>query len=1156
MTPIAKLYFSAFIIISLELVLMVYIFMLQPKLRSNQLFAAYMLMLSISSYSILVASTAFDITSIYAASRTHTLATMIAGPLLWLVVFHVFIPQFRLTQWVTPPLLVMAAIPLVVGVVDWLTASQLFFEFKPELYENGFLSVSEVLNGRLSNVFYTIYIPLTNTLLVVPFLLFAFTRLLPDRLRHAARVLLVLSLGVSLLYLPWLNIQPALRNMLTPVLAAVGAAWVVGSYHFFSPLELAMKQVVDTVAIGLLVFDEQLILVDANAFSVQLLPIRLLEDKHTLPLSALLQRILPKVENQTDLVQFQAAVQLKPEETYQQEIVLQNGRFGEDAAKTWILFNVHPVYDSNNLYQGLSCSIEDLTVERRTQAYITETHKALEQYAYNQALLNDITQAAISALDFDATLSILASRLAGLFEADNCYISLWDEDEQKPKPAVAYGVNMEAYLSLDIDTDEPSISRELCRLGQVIAIEDVRNSPYVSPRVVEMFPTRGMLGLPMVADRQIVGALLIGFNKPRMFSPEDVKWGEQIARQLTLAIFKNRLLESEHEQRVLAVALQAAGQALTSTLDFNMVMDRILDEIARVVPYDTANFSLVNKGVARFARTRGFEQHNQVPASEVAKIALKISETPTLRKLYETKRPLRIANTANSPDWIHMDAAAHIKSWLGVPLVLADEVIAFLSVDKVEADFYQNRHEEWLMAFASQAALALQHAQLFTEIQRRVTELEALSMVSTALRSSETIPVILQTVLEAMVNVLSARVGVAFLLNEEQTAVTSQASYPASFYPMGIQYALGEGITGHVAQTGQVYIAAEVNSDPKSILMPEEPDEIQQLHSTIALPLISEEGIQGVIHLGLDTVYEFAEDEIRTLKAMSNIVANGLQRIQVMQTLEARVASRTYDLESANERLQELDKLKTKFIADVSHELRTPVANLSLYVNLLQHGKPEKQPHYLAVLQQQANRLTNLVEATLGLSRLEVGPHNLEFGPVMLNEIVSEIVQGHQARADAFDLQLSHALQSDLPPVFGNKTQLAQLTTNLVTNAINYNRTDGQIFVETFVQENEEIVCLKVVDNGVGISEAELPHLFDRFYRGQRTGQSNIPGTGLGLAIVKEIVDLHRGEIEVSSQLNEGSTFLVRLPVFQLQEPLAEPVISSYPMTDDRPAEM
>ena len=1073
-------------------------------------------------------------------SRTHALATMVAGPFLWLLVLHAFIPKFRPLRWITPVFLLMAALPLTIGLVGWATPATPLFVFEPELYSGGYVPVSQALNGRYSHIFYPVYITFMNSLLVAPIGIFAFSRFLPDRLRRSARVLLLLSISVGLLYAPWFNIPPALRSMLTPVFAASGAAWVMASYRLFSPIELAMKQVVDTVTIGLLVFDESLVLIDANAFSTALLPIALPKDKQVLTLPMLLQRMLPFAENQTALMQLQESVQQKPEEAYQQELALQDGRSATPALK-WILFSSRPVYDDNQLYLGLSCSIEDLTVERRTQAYITEAHKAIEQYAYNQALLNDITQAAISGVDFEATLSVLASRLVGLFDADHCYISIWDDTTGMPKPAVAYGEGTEPYLSVKKQPGEPSLSTEVHRRGSALPIEDLRQFPYASQRVVDMLPTRGMLGLPLSANGQKVGALLIGFNETRLFTDEEVKWGEQIARQLTLAIFKNRLLESEREQRILLEALQAAGQALTSTLDFEQVLDRILEEIARVVPYDTVNFALVIQDEAHIVRRRDIGDSRAKLGPDLNLHHAKISEMKTLQTMYETKRPLRITNTAHSAQWINIVGA--VKSWMGVPLVVGDKPIAFLMVDKLEADFYQINHEEWLVAFASQAALALQHAQLFTEIRRRVTELEALSRVSAAFRSSETIPVILQAVLAAMVDILPASVAVAFLLNDAQTAVVSQACYPTNFYPDGIAYELGEGITGHVAQTGIPYVAKHLALDSQNVCKQEEPEIIRQLQASIALPLTSKEGILGVIHLGLPTTYEFADDEIRTLKAMSNIIANGLHRLQVMQTLEARVASRTYDLETANERLHELDKLKTKFIADVSHELRTPVANLSIYINLLENGKPEKKAQYLSILQKQANRLTNLVEATLGLAQLDAGVQNHAFGPIDLNEVVVDILQGHQARAESFGLYLEHELALALPNIWGNKIQLVQLVTNLVANAINYNQKGGRILVETFAK-NGTMVCLKVSDDGIGISEAELPHLFDRFYRGHQTGQSNIPGTGLGLAIVKEIVDLFQGYIEVTSDLNQGTTFLVHLPIHQTNDFDVDPAVA------------
>lgn len=1113
---------------------MVYIFLLRPNQRSNQLFAAYMLLISISSYTILVASTAQDAASIFDASRVHALAIMVSAPLLWLVDLQLFIPHTRFFRFLRPILSFLIVVPLIFGFLDIVGDGEWLFRFVPTLYAGGYVQISETLNGRLSRYFYTFYFIFLNSLLLLPIFIFAFTQIVPKRLQRAARIFLLLSISVGLLYLPWVEVPPALRSMLVPVFAALGAAWVVNSSDIFSPMALAMKQVVDTVTVGLLVFDEHFVLRDANAATAKLLPVDLSCDVLTLSLPQLLQRMLPEAKDKEALIALETAVTLKPEEIYSEEIVLQDGRSSLNTTTAWILLKIHPVHDKNKVFLGLSCSVEDLTVERRTQGYITETHRALEQYATNQALLNDITQATISSINFNETLSTLASSLVALFNADHCYISLFDENLHKPIPVMAQGVDLDRYLSLRLEPDEPSVTSELFLRRQAITIENCLQTDLLSPRIVKLFPTRSMLALPMMADGDDLGALLIGFNHPRKFTPEEVKLGEQIARQVSLAIYKNRLLEVEREQRNLLEALQAAGNALTSTLDFEQVIDRILEEIARVVPYDTANFALVEDGEARIVRCRGFDRYSSISDLEAAKLRFNIAQTDTFRIMYESKRPFRISSTTNAPAWTPSNVVDHVKSWLGVPLIVAGEVTAFLSLDKMEADYYQLHHEENLAAFANQAALALQHARLFTEIQRRVTELEALSVVSAALRSTETLTNILQVVLKEMASLLSARVGVAFLINDEKTAVVSQGSYPSQFYPDGIRYNLGEGITGSVAQTGEIYIAADINTNPLRTHQPNEPADIKHLKTTIALPLISEEGILGVIHIGLNSLYQFAEDEIHTLQAISNIVANGLQRIRVMQTLEARVAERTHDLETANEQLQELDKLKTKFIADVSHELRTPVTNLSLYVNLLQYGKPEKQPHYQTVLQQQANRLTKLVEATLGLSRLEISVDNMAISAVNLNDIVEQIVLEHQARADALNIQLSSSLQPNLPTIWGEATQLTQLTTNLVTNALNYTP-EGYVHVETFLAD-EKTICLKVSDSGIGISEAELPHLFDRFYRGQLTGQSNIPGTGLGLAIVKEIVDLHQGKIEVTSHVQKGSVFLIQLPIDKLLE--------------------
>jgi signal transduction histidine kinase len=252
----------------------------------------------------------------------------------------------------------------------------------------------------------------------------------------------------------------------------------------------------------------------------------------------------------------------------------------------------------------------------------------------------------------------------------------------------------------------------------------------------------------------------------------------------------------------------------------------------------------------------------------------------------------------------------------------------------------------------------------------------------------------------------------------------------------------------------------------------------------------------------------------------------------LLETLEQRVEARTRDLAKANERLTELDKLKTKFVSDVSHELRTPMTNINLYLDLMEKGDPERQPHYLAVLKKQTARLTNLIEDTLSLSRLDMGKAKLKFSPVSLNDVVEQVVTAHLPRVNIAGLALITNLQPDFPPVLGERNQLAQVVTNLLANAINYTP-QGEIIISTSAAPGQDYACLEVSDTSQGIDPEDRKHLFERFYRGQRTGQSNIPGTGLGLAIVKEIIDLHDGRIDVFNNAQGGATFQVLFPLAQ-----------------------
>ncbi|MGW8145116.1 MAG: ATP-binding protein, partial [Anaerolineales bacterium] len=225
---------------------------------------------------------------------------------------------------------------------------------------------------------------------------------------------------------------------------------------------------------------------------------------------------------------------------------------------------------------------------------------------------------------------------------------------------------------------------------------------------------------------------------------------------------------------------------------------------------------------------------------------------------------------------------------------------------------------------------------------------------------------------------------------------------------------------------------------------------------------------------------------------------------------------------------KELERLKDQFILEVSHELRTPVTNMGLFAELLERGKPEKKEEYMQVLKTEIGQLMRMIEDILDLSRLEVGKFKrTSFSDLDLNLLTEQVVAAHCPLAEENGLILTFEPSEDLPPIYGEQNQIARVLTNLITNAIRYTN-EGFVKVKTY--RDDKGAWVEVQDTGIGIDEADFPHLFDRFYRGQKVSQSKIMGSGLGLAIVKEIIDLHEGKIDWESVDGQGSTFRVWFP--------------------------
>ncbi len=229
-------------------------------------------------------------------------------------------------------------------------------------------------------------------------------------------------------------------------------------------------------------------------------------------------------------------------------------------------------------------------------------------------------------------------------------------------------------------------------------------------------------------------------------------------------------------------------------------------------------------------------------------------------------------------------------------------------------------------------------------------------------------------------------------------------------------------------------------------------------------------------------------------------------------------------------RLEKLERVRQEFLSNVSHELRTPLTAILAFVETLETGTLEETDdnrRFLAIIRKNAMRMHTLIDDILELSAIEAGNVKVQPSEVNLYPLVNDVVTSLAAKASSADIVINNLIDPQAV-VFADPTRLEQMLTNLLENAIKFNRKDGQV---TIRYESGEMNRIMVQDTGEGIPAQHLERLFERFYRVDRARSRELGGTGLGLAIVKHLARAHGGEVRVQSKLGEGSTFWIDLPL-------------------------
>jgi len=657
---------------------------------------------------------------------------------------------------------------------------------------------------------------------------------------------------------------------------------------------------------------------------------------------------------------------------------------------------------------------------------------------------------------------------------------------------------------------------------------------------------RSRLNVPLRVGTNILGALNLVWPHPNGYRLAHLPLLGQIADALALALERSRLYNEMRRRDAILQALAYAGERLLMPGHLGEVLPDVLERLGRAAHVSRANifenqtlpnsvlltsqryewcapghtpqlhnpalqdFSYLSQGFERWVETLIANQSIFGPVSEFP---------PQERQALEARsiRSLAVAPIFSGNLWwgyLAFEDCENERSWS------AAEVEALKST-----------------ADALGAAFARQRSEAAEREQRALSE--ALRDTAAALNSTLNFDEVLDRILTNAGRVVPHDAATIMLIEARQARIVrSRASDEAPLEPDLEQLRLpvrDVSTLRRMMETGRPLAISDVLAYPNWGGLAE----VGWVRSYAGTPIKKKGRLIGFINLYSAAPGFFNPGHAERLRAFTDQAGVAIENAQLYdqilqhaENLERRVAERTRELEDANQQLKQLDQLKDKFISTVSHELRTPLTNIKIHLGLLEKRGPEILPRQLPILQRETERLRGLIEDLLDLSHLQTQPAVVSREPYPLNELVAEVVTTHTARAEAKGLTLRHLLTSEPLRVPLDRAQIIRVFTNLLGNAVAYTSRGGEIMVQTRPGHigAKAGALVRVHNSSPAIPPEDLPHLFERFYRGRTAHESGEPGTGLGLAICKEIVERHGGRIEVESAEGEGTTFTVWLP--------------------------
>jgi signal transduction histidine kinase/ActR/RegA family two-component response regulator len=735
------------------------------------------------------------------------------------------------------------------------------------------------------------------------------------------------------------------------------------------------------------------------------------------------------------------------------------------------------------------------------------------------SILNTISQTVNQSIDLDEILNKSLDKMMEMTDVRSAGIYLLDEKSNDLVYVAHRGFSKIFSKGMKRMKLGEGVTGKVALSGEPIFIEDYPNHPEALPLAIEE-GLKSLAVIPLKSRDKIYGTLNLArkeFSKITLF---ETNLFNSIGQIISGALERASLYTENVKRLEELKTLYSISQEIALKLEVKVILQKIMEsaigllgaESGTIALWDNRKQNYVIAIVHRLPETLIGKEFFPPWSGVVGEVIAK--KTPVLYKDYE-----------HHPNRLKELDSYHFKEVLGVPLIVREMIIGTMTIGSSDPEVhFQQSGIDLLYTFAHQAAIAIGNAKLYEDSLEKIKQLTTLYEIGKTLSSTLDLDELFKKALELLKDRWGYVLGGIFFLDKEKDELYIRHVVGRNFEEVKqMRFKVGvDGIVGWVAKTGELLYVPDVSKDPRYI--PGSPAG----KSEVAVPFKIRDRVIGVLDIESNEPRGFDEEDLKTLSSFVSQMSISIENAQLFSDLKQTLQ----ELRQAQDQIVQAEKLRAmgEMASGVAHDFNNVLAvvlgNIQLLLYQLDHLSPEEIREGLKIIEQSSKdgaETVRRIQEFTGVRR------DKEFVSLSLNEVITEVVNITQPRwkdqTQKKGIQVGLAAQlGEIPLIMGNPSELREVLTNIIFNAVDAMPEGGKLTIATQPQA-EGWVEVRIADTGIGMTEEVKKRIFDPFFT-----TKGVTNSGLGMSVSYGIIKRHGGEILIESELGKGTTFIIHLP--------------------------